>query len=95
LAGRAPGFVEEAFDVQCLAGPQGLKLQAAVHPLPEDDLSDIWEALVLGVKDYIGKNKFPSVLLGLSGGIDSALVLAVAVDALGLKVAELGHVFLQ
>jgi NAD+ synthase (glutamine-hydrolysing) len=45
--------------------------------------ADLWDALVLGVRDYIGKNSFPGVILGLSGGIDSALVLAVAVDALG------------
>ena len=45
--------------------------------------AELWDALVLGVRDYIGKNGFPGVLLGLSGGIDSALVLAVAVDALG------------
>ena len=37
----------------------------------------------MGVRDYVGKNRFPGVLLGLSGGVDSALVLAVAVDALG------------
>jgi NAD+ synthetase len=43
----------------------------------------IYRALCLGVKDYIGKNNFPGILLGLSGGIDSALTLAVAVDALG------------
>jgi NAD+ synthase (glutamine-hydrolysing) len=43
----------------------------------------VYEALVMGVRDYVGKNKFPGVLLGLSGGVDSALVLAVAVDALG------------
>ena len=43
----------------------------------------IYRTLCLGVKDYIGKNRFPGVLLGLSGGIDSALTLAVAVDALG------------
>jgi NAD+ synthase (glutamine-hydrolysing) len=43
----------------------------------------LWDALVLGVRDYVGKNRFPGVLLGLSGGIDSALVLAIAVDALG------------
>jgi NAD+ synthase (glutamine-hydrolysing) len=42
-----------------------------------------WSALVIGVRDYIGKNGFPSVVIGLSGGIDSALVLAIAVDALG------------
>jgi len=43
----------------------------------------VYEALVMGVHDYVGKNRFPGVLLGLSGGVDSALVLAVAVDALG------------
>jgi NAD+ synthase (glutamine-hydrolysing) len=42
-----------------------------------------WGALVMGVRDYVGKNGFPGALIGLSGGIDSALVLAVAVDALG------------
>ena len=41
------------------------------------------QALVMGVRDYVGKNRFPGVLLGLSGGVDSALTLAVAVDALG------------
>jgi NAD+ synthase (glutamine-hydrolysing) len=43
----------------------------------------VYDALVMGVRDYVGKNRFPGVLLGLSGGIDSALTLAVAVDALG------------
>ena len=43
----------------------------------------VWHALVMGVRDYVGKNGFPGVLLGLSGGIDSALTLAIAVDALG------------
>jgi NAD+ synthase (glutamine-hydrolysing) len=45
--------------------------------------SHVYEALVMGVRDYVDKNHFPGVLLGLSGGIDSALTLAVAVDALG------------
>jgi NAD+ synthase (glutamine-hydrolysing) len=45
--------------------------------------AQVYQALVLGVRDYIGKNGFPGVLLGLSGGVDSALTLAVAVDALG------------
>jgi NAD+ synthase (glutamine-hydrolysing) len=45
--------------------------------------ADLWDALVLGVRDYLGKNGFPGAILGLSGGIDSALVLAIAVDALG------------
>jgi NAD+ synthase (glutamine-hydrolysing) len=47
--------------------------------------SDLWHALVLGVRDYVRKNGFPGALLGLSGGIDSALVLAIAVDALGAE----------
>ena len=51
-------------------------------PLPEP-LESVYRALVLGVRDYIGKNGFPGVLLGLSGGIDSALTLAIACDALG------------
>jgi NAD+ synthase (glutamine-hydrolysing) len=82
LAGRAPSFQEAAFEVTCQPSTATLMLKSTVEPLP-DELSDIWQALVLGVQDYIGKNKFPSVLLGLSGGIDSAVVLAVAVDALG------------
>ncbi len=82
LAGRAASFKEDAFDVTCNGHPNKLQLQASTQPLT-DDLSDVWQALVLGVKDYIGKNNFPAVLLGLSGGIDSAVVLAVAVDALG------------
>jgi NAD+ synthetase len=49
----------------------------------EQDEASIYRALCLGVRDYIIKNRFPGVLLGLSGGIDSALTLAVAVDALG------------
>jgi NAD+ synthase (glutamine-hydrolysing) len=57
-------------------------LAAAVVPHPDAD-EDLWRALVIGVRDYVQKNRFPGVLLGLSGGIDSALVLAIAVDALG------------
>ncbi len=63
---------------------------AAPRPVGEGGLvalpdleTQAWSALVTGVRDYIGKNGFPSVIIGLSGGIDSALVLAIAVDALG------------
>ena len=79
LAGRAPSFAAMSFVVD--VGP-GVQLSAAVA---EDGSleADLWHALVLGVRDYIGKNGFPGALLGLSGGIDSALVLAIAVDALG------------
>ena len=47
------------------------------------DEAEIWQALVIGLRDYISKNGFKSVVLGLSGGIDSALVAAIAIDALG------------
>jgi NAD+ synthase (glutamine-hydrolysing) len=50
---------------------------------PLSDSEEVWRALVLGLKDFIDKNRMPSVVLGLSGGIDSALVAAIAVDALG------------
>ncbi len=50
--------------------------------LPEGDAS-AYSACVLGLRDYVGKNGFPGVVLGLSGGVDSALVAAIAVDALG------------
>jgi NAD+ synthase (glutamine-hydrolysing) len=49
------------------------------------DHQEIWNALVMGLRDYVSKNKFRSVVVGLSGGIDSALVAAIAVDALGAK----------
>jgi NAD+ synthase len=53
-----------------------------VSPL-EDGLDGIYQAMVLGLRDYVDKNRFPGVILGLSGGIDSAISAAVAVDALG------------
>jgi NAD+ synthase (glutamine-hydrolysing) len=59
------------------------KLIKGIHENVEKDEASIYRALCLGVHDYITKNRFPGVLLGLSGGIDSALTLAVAVDALG------------
>jgi NAD+ synthase (glutamine-hydrolysing) len=82
LAGRAPSFVEDLFEVTVDGPRPGLKLSANQAPARTAE-ADLWDALVLGVRDYVGKNGFPGVLLGLSGGIDSALVLAVAVDALG------------
>ena len=82
LAGRAPSFIENMFVVLVNRAHEAIHLiaEVAAERAPE---ADLWDALVLGVRDYIGKNGFPSVILGLSGGIDSALVLAVAVDALG------------
>ncbi|NEM90292.1 NAD+ synthase [Galbitalea soli] len=48
-----------------------------------DDRQQLWDALVLGLRDYVGKNGFPSVVLGVSGGIDSAVCAAIAADAIG------------
>ena len=53
------------------------------HPPEMPKLETIYRAMTLGLADYVGKNRFPGVILGLSGGIDSALSAAVAVDALG------------
>ena len=82
VAGRAPSFVENLFVVEVSGHAPLLQLSASIAA-ERSAQADLWDALVLGVRDYVGKNGFPSVLLGLSGGIDSALVLAVAVDALG------------
>ena len=57
-------------------------MTGTVEPVPALE-AQAWAALVTGVRDYVGKNGFPGAIIGLSGGVDSALVLAVAVDALG------------
>ena len=59
-------------------------LTGELHETPSLE-QQAWGALVTGVRDYVGKNGFPSVVIGLSGGVDSALVLAIAVDALGAE----------
>ncbi|BEP92321.1 NAD+ synthase [Acidovorax sp. A79] len=82
VAGRGPGFEEKLVFAQVQQAQDAIKIEADIAP--EKSLeADLWDALVLGVRDYVGKNGFPGALLGLSGGIDSALVLAIAVDALG------------
>jgi len=66
----------------------GAEAAGALAPTVAARMSDneeIWQALVMGLRDYVAKNKFKSVVIGLSGGIDSALVAAIAVDALGAK----------
>jgi NAD+ synthetase len=60
----------------------GMPVRGELAP-PLEAEAEVYQALTLGVRDYVNKNGFPGVLLGLSGGIDSALTLAVAVDALG------------
>lgn len=78
LAARAAMFEEALALVEFDAG----RLSGSVVAVPEFE-AQVWQALVVGVRDYLGKNGFPGALIGLSGGIDSALVLAIAVDALG------------
>ena len=82
LAGRADSFKENLFQIEADRVQGAIKLIAKITPEHSNE-ADLWDALVLGVRDYLGKNGFPGALLGLSGGIDSALVLAIAVDALG------------
>jgi NAD+ synthase (glutamine-hydrolysing) len=82
VAGRAPSFQENAFVALVDIAQSAIKIVAHVEPVRTAE-QDLWDALVLGVRDYVGKNGFPGAILGLSGGIDSALVLAIAVDALG------------
>ena len=83
VVARAPLFETATLAVAVARGRAPVPAPGSgVVPLPELE-AQAWAALVTGVRDYIGKNGFPSIILGLSGGIDSALVLAIAVDALG------------
>ena len=81
---RAPPFEEGTWVVEFTRDPRGrvVPLPGSVTPELTDEAS-VYRALVLGVRDYVDKHGFPGVVMGLSGGVDSALTLAVAVDALG------------
>jgi NAD+ synthase (glutamine-hydrolysing) len=80
---RAPPFEEGLYTVEFE------RVNGEARPVPTTiapelpDAESVYRTLVLGVRDYVGKHGFPGVVLGLSGGIDSALTLAIAVDALG------------
>ncbi|MES2141619.1 MAG: NAD+ synthase [Pseudomonadota bacterium] len=82
LCAQAGFFEEKLWIVELKRQPEPIFISQKLLPNPSTEES-IYKALVLGVRDYINKNHFPGILLGLSGGIDSALVLAIAVDALG------------
>jgi len=96
---RAPQFVDDLrvvdIDVATTTSKPDVIISAdaaaIAQPLtpeiapPLSDLEEIWQALVIGLRDYVKKNVFRSVVVGLSGGIDSALVAAIAIDALGAK----------
>jgi NAD+ synthase (glutamine-hydrolysing) len=91
LSAMAPLYEEAMLPLDCELNDGQLQMQPSeIAPLP-DFLAGVYQALVLGLKDYVRKNGFSGVVLGLSGGIDSALTLAIAVDALG---ADRVHAFM-
>ena len=77
---RSPSFSESLDSVDI--APGGAPRPGTIVPPPEL-VESVWRALVLGIGDYVNKHRFPGVVLGLSGGVDSAVTLALAVDALG------------
>jgi NAD+ synthase (glutamine-hydrolysing) len=80
---RAVSFKEGIFSVDVnLANGVASPAPGRIEPALSQEAS-VYGALVLGVRDYVNKHKFPGVVIGLSGGVDSALTLALAVDALG------------
>jgi NAD+ synthase len=82
LAAQLPAFAENITTLRWSKGEAGWRCEGAIAPLVDGDEGD-YAACVLGLRDYVNKNGFPGILLGVSGGIDSALCAAIAVDALG------------
>ena len=82
LASHLPSFSEAVLSIQLSVTAGHMHLAGPVTP-PDEDLAALYRGVMLGLRDYVHKNGFPGVVLGLSGGIDSALVAALAVDALG------------
>jgi NAD+ synthase (glutamine-hydrolysing) len=83
IACRARSF-EESLQTVCLEGTaSGVRPERGRVAQPAERAATIYQALVLGTRDYVRNHGFPGVVIGLSGGIDSALVLAIACDALG------------
>ena len=83
LRAQLPAWTESVAITRWERGADGMDCVGGPMAEGGDDLSDIYSAMMLGLRDYVNKNRFPGVVLGLSGGIDSALSAAVAVDALG------------
>jgi NAD+ synthase (glutamine-hydrolysing) len=84
---RVPAFEEGLYPVEIEAAPKATPVPATITPDLSEEQS-VYSALVLGVRDYIGKNGFAGVVIGLSGGVDSALTLCIAVDAIGAERVE-------
>lgn len=89
LKQKAPAFSKGLYPVDFTVSSNGLLIPIEQTINEEYQIENvIYQALVLGVRDYVEKNHFPGVIIGLSGGIDSALTLAIAVDALGAHRVE-------
>jgi len=80
---QAPDWREVVLTTRWRREGTGWTIDQGAATAPSEGLEAVYQALVLGLKDYVEKNRFPGVVLGLSGGIDSALTAAIAVDALG------------
>jgi NAD+ synthase len=83
LAAQLPDWDEALVTTRWTRSASGWVCAPAGIARLDDDPADIYHAMVVGLRDYVNRNRFPGVVLGLSGGIDSALSAAVAVDALG------------
>ncbi len=83
LVAQARAFADDLLLVEFEGGATGAQARPGRREPAMGLEEQVYSALVLGVRDYLGKNGFPGAIIGLSGGVDSALVLAVAVDALG------------
>lgn len=83
LVAKASLINEQFVAVEYQHEKQAYHSEIALSPRSEDTLAEIYQLLVMSVRDYVNRSGFPGVILGLSGGIDSALTLAIAVDALG------------
>ncbi|MGQ5524591.1 NAD+ synthase [Chitinimonas sp. PSY-7] len=79
LVAKSPSFIPDLAILEFINGD----IQASKITTTPDIEASVYQALTLATRDYIQKNRFPGVIIGLSGGIDSALTLAIAVDALG------------
>ncbi len=88
LSATAEHFEEAEYSLQIDFAQIPAAISGMDVVVEESQLQSTWRALVLGVRDYVNKNHFPGVVLGLSGGIDSALTLAIAVEALGAERVE-------
>ena len=86
LCVMAPSYEEAMVPVDCLVDDEcEVSISGTEIEAPLSGEANIYQALVLGLRDYVNKNGFPGIVLGLSGGIDSALTLAIAADALGAE----------